>query len=103
MRTAQITPGYNCVFSFLQVGKVGSNKMYIWDILRLPRHAEGHLPNYKVDSVWSRLVNDVRWSIIYIYRLGKTFAIFFFLLYHYSNIVKLVNWFHFVLTKLGIA
>ena len=68
---------YNFVFSSIQIGKVGSNKMYIWDILRLPRHAEGHLLNYKVDSVCSRLVNDVRWSIIYVYWLGKIFANFF--------------------------
>ena len=37
---------YNFVFSFIQVGKVGSNKMYIWDVLWLSRHAEGHLPDH---------------------------------------------------------
>ena len=73
---------YNFVFSFIQVGKVGCNKMYIWDVLRLPRHAEGHLPDHKINSFCSSLFYDVRWIFLYIYWLGKTVP-------NYSNIVRL--------------
>ena len=69
---------YNFVFSFLQVGKVGSNKMYIWDVLWLSRHAEGHLPDHKINCVCSSLFYDVRWIFLYIYWLGKTFPNFYF-------------------------
>ena len=49
-------------------------------------------------AAWSMMSDGASYTFTDLVRLLPIF-----LLYHYSNIVKLVHWFHFVLTKLGVT
>ena len=51
-------------------------------------------------AAWSMMSDGASYTFTDLVRLLPFFLHHY---YHYSNIVKLVNWFHFVITKVGIA